>query len=216
MIYLKKFNENLNMNLKDIIDEYFIYVSDETKIHTSLDNLGENSITTIKLLNEDDNIEDFENLIKLKTKNLNILNLTKDAINRLKDSLIDYNITHRTNSKEINIRISLHKENFYIKKDNIIIIDINMLLKMMSITSIYNVTINYYLENYYMNLEFRDEYTQNKNDILRGDLDDYVKELGKSIKIDDKPLFKEVHNISVYNRRITLTLNKNKYQYIIR
>ena len=204
------------MNLKDIIDEYFIYVSDETKIHTSLDNLGENSITTIKLLNEDDNIEDFENLIKLKTKNLNILNLTKDAINRLKDSLIDYNITHRTNSKEINIRISLHKENFYIKKDNIIIIDINMLLKMMSITSIYNVTINYYLENYYMNLEFRDEYTQNKNDILRGDLDDYVKELGKSIKIDDKPLFKEVHNISVYNRRITLTLNKNKYQYIIR
>jgi hypothetical protein len=214
-----RFNESLNVNFKAVIEDCLLYISDETRTNIFIDDLNENSIITIYLNDEDDN--DIMNLAKAKDKNIIILNLVIEAIDRLKEILTDFVISYKKSLYEIVIRISLKKEKFYFKKNNIIVLNTDKLLDMMSINknSIDKVVINTDTTFSYLNIYFNTLYNAYESDwkkILNEESLDFKTLLYnlEIIKIDNEYIFIDIKS-DPSNMKVIIKLH-NMYYYTIK
>jgi hypothetical protein len=207
MKYLSKFNENVNEDFEQYLNDVFAYVTDETRVIFSFDKNKDNVLISIFLKKE--NVE-FDNLIKNKKANLDILNEIDNSIEKIKNEYdnpkikVDYNHIDGI----IKIYIYLKYNSFYIEKDNKSIFFLkNELIDLLKIEIGYNLYIATDGSHDYLNIEYNDSrkipqlrlFWQERN---RKEFLNYWKSV---LKIEDEPLPISI-NISNYDKQ-TLNIN---------
>jgi hypothetical protein len=226
MKHLKKFYESIDLNIKEIIDDCLTYVSDETYVVTTIDDLEGSAIITIYLKKE--NKENINELVIAKEKNVNILQNTIIAISRLEDiTKGKVNFMENPVSNYITFILNIKNQNFFIKNEKYIILIKELLLKKMQIEGNPDMNISSDGLYQYLEIEFKNINTFNLNSIVKSR--NYLKDIKENITILNEPIFKSINvsegreytyyiNDSKTTKEkwgITLKLNK-KYNYSIK